>query len=68
MCVCLCTEEKETAVSVFEMHESKLDYKYMAKGAKRGDGARPKEKERGRQRREEGDRLVQLSAHKAAGW
>lgn len=56
MCVCLCTAETETAVSVFERHESKLDDKQTTKGAKRRDEARPKEKER----------LAQLSAHKAA--
>ncbi|CAB1435509.1 unnamed protein product [Pleuronectes platessa] len=40
---------KETAVSVFERHESELDYKHGAKGAKRSDEPRPEEKERKRE-------------------
>lgn len=51
---------------MFERQESKLDNKLMTKGAKTRDEAKPKEKERGRQRSQEGGRLAQLSAHKAA--
>lgn len=48
-----------------ERHESKVAYKQRTRGAKRRAEARPKENEKGRQSREEGDGLAQLSAHKA---
>lgn len=53
LCVCVCAEKTETAVSAFERHESKLDYKQTTKGAKeetRKDPRRKREGDRGGKR------------------
>lgn len=51
--MCLCAEKIETAVSAFERHKSKLDYKQTTKGAKeetRKDPRRKREGDRGGKR------------------
>lgn len=58
----MCNDEAETTASEFQ----RQDYKQTMKGVKTRDETRPKKRERGRQGREDGDRLAQLSAHKAA--